>query len=163
MQSRLTAALFVAATMVSGCGAGGTAGACSPPFQEQLDPASDLHLLADEEAEYLTDPPTSGPHGPFTLSDPVLTDPLSRSRQVAVLEAGRTLVQYNDEIEAAAIDRLRAVASTTIVVAPNPGMTEPVVVTAWTWKMTCDGVGAEAVEAITEFAAERADDAPGAD
>src|SRR5690606_28231893 len=81
----LAATAAVALVALGGCGGddGGSAGGCGPARRERLDGSSTVHVLPGApEPEYLSDPPTSGPH---ELSPPVsgpLREPLSRPRQV---------------------------------------------------------------------------------
>ena len=78
--------------------------------------------------------------------------------QVRILEQGHALVQYDPgEIDA---DTVVGLADVGAVVAPGTDLPGPVVVTAWTWKLTCDDVDAER---ITRFIENRTNDAPGGD
>jgi drug/metabolite transporter (DMT)-like permease len=152
--------LLVAAVLV-GCSGGGPdgAGGCGPAVRERLDPTWTVHLVAGaEEPEYLSDPPTSGPHygtePPTGVVDEALTKPL----QVNILEVGQVLLQYDPEqIDAATAD---GVAGADVTVAPNADLDDPVVLTAWTWKQPCQTVDADVVQS---FADEHRGDAPGAD
>lgn len=125
---------------------------CGGPRNERLDPASVIHLFPGApEPHYLTDPPTSGPHqlGPPPVG--VVTTPIPRPRQVAMLETGFVIVQFQDlsAEQQQALDRV-AEAEVTVApaIAPFPA---PVVVTAWTWKLECRSVDAAAVAAIDAF------------
>jgi len=160
---RILPAVPALALFAVGCGGGSSAAGCDTAFQEQLDPASELHVLGDAEVDYLTDPPTSGPHGTAAIPEGALPTPISRSTQVAILEAGRALVQYTDAVPAQDVAVLAALADELVVVAPNPDLPEPVVVTAWTWKMTCADGGDESATAIADFADARIQTAPGSD
>jgi hypothetical protein len=127
--------------------------ACGDAVVETVDPAALTHLLpGTAEPEYLTDPPTSGPHDTRPLSTDVLAEPLPRPRQVGVLEAGRILVQHRglDDADRAALE---ALAGPDVVIAPNPDLPVPIVVTAWVTKMTCTDVDIDPIEAfVTDHA-----------
>lgn len=161
---RLLAGTAIVGLAVAACGGGDDATGCDTAFQEQLDPASGVHIIDGTDVIYLSDPPTSGPHGAVAIPEGALDEPLVRTTQVAVLEAGKALVQYDEAaLSAGEVDGLRAIDDARVVVAPNPDLDEPIVVTAWTWKMVCAAGDADAVAAIVDFADTRAADAPGSD
>jgi drug/metabolite transporter (DMT)-like permease len=153
----------LAAAMLSGCGGDSEAGSagtgaksCGPALREALDPNFLQHVLPNApEPSYTSDPPTSGPHQPAPTVHGVLTAPLSKPRQIGVLETGAVLVQHRDATDA---DALAALASVDVVVAPNPTLRDRIVATAWTWKLRCDAVDADAIRA---FARDHAGQAPG--
>jgi drug/metabolite transporter (DMT)-like permease len=137
------------------------AGGCRPPVRERLDPTFVVHLVAGaEEPEYLSDPPTSGPHLTTEAPSGAQDEPLDRPLQLTALEVGLALAQYDPDLPADQREALEGLADDTLVVAPNPDLSEPVVLTAWTWKQTCETVDAATV---ARFAQEHAGDAPGAD
>lgn len=148
--------------VLTACGASGSASGCDPAVRERLDPTWTVHLVAGaDEPEYLSEPPTSGPHLTTEAPTGALDAPLDRPLQLTALEVGLVLVQYlPDEVSDAQVEQLEALASDTVTVAPNPDLPEPIVLTAWTWKQTCGDVDAEA---IRTFAEEHVGDAPGAD
>jgi hypothetical protein len=154
---------------VAACGGGQStlaapAQGCGEPFQERLDPDSLVHIFPDaDEPAFTTDPPTSGPHGPAAATDGVRTEPLRRSEQVGLLEAGVVLVQHDGLDD----DDLRTVEALgdeeLVLVAPNADLPSPVVVTAWTYKLLCASVDDPAVATITAFVEEHRDQSPGTD
>ena len=151
------AALLLGGALAAGCG-GGAAGPCGPITREALDPAYLVHVLASEGAvEYLSDPPTSGPHQPGPPVEGVLRDPLTRPVQVGVLERGDVLLQHEPELDPAARAELEGLAGDRVVVAPNPDLEDAVVATAWVFKRRCDAVDRAALE---EFVAARAGKGP---
>ena len=79
--------------------------------------------------------------------------------QVTALEGGMVLVQYRDlsDDDVAALEDL---GSDVVVVAPNPDLPEPVVLTAWITKQTCSGVDLDTVET---FIREQQGRGPGTD
>jgi hypothetical protein len=142
----------ISAVLLAACGGDGgdDEATCRPVQREQLDPASARHLLPGApEPDYTTDPPTSGAHASGRPPTGVLTAPLSRPEQVAVLEGGGVLVQYRD-LPAAERRRLERLAGPGVTVAPNPDLPPRVVTTAWTVKQTCDGVDLDALEAFID-------------
>ena len=135
-------------TTVSGTGA-----VCDPVRREALDPASARHVLPGApEPAYTTDPPTSGAHSSARPPTGLLTAPLSRPEQVAVLETGAVLIQYDpDRVDDTGRGRLDGLVGEAVTVAPNPDLPDAVVATAWTVKQVCRAVHTGALE---RFAAE---------
>jgi hypothetical protein len=147
---------------VAGCGGGGSkaGGACGAEVREAFDPNSLQHVLPGARApEYLTNPPTSGPHVPGPKLSGVRTEVLDKPTQVGALEAGSVLVQYRD-LDAAAIASLSSVAGDQVVVAPNPDLPDKVVITAWVFKQTCSSVD---TAAIGQFVTTHRGNGPGID
>ena len=135
---------------------------CDEVVAEPLDPNWVVHLLPGDriaEVEYQSDPPTSGPHFSSPPVTGVQAEPLPRPLQVTVLEAGDVLAQYDPEaITGDERTELEGLAEDPIVVAPNPELDDPVVLTAWLHKQACTAVDADA---ITAFAHAHRDNAPG--
>lgn len=160
--ARLVAMALVLLAVLSACGGGaGEDATCGPVVDEDLDPEWALHLLPSApEPEYLTEPPTSGPHLTTEPATGVQDTPLDRPEQVSVLEVGSVLVQYRPTaVDDADRGRLERLAADDVVVAPNPDLDDPVVATAWLRKQACDGV---AIEAVTAFTQEERGRGPGA-
>lgn len=147
------AAVVVALLGLAGCGgddAASAGGGCGRERREALDPSTAVHVLAGgDEPAYRTDPPTSGPHEPGLPLSGVLDEPLSRPAQVGALEAGGVLVQHRD-LDDAELTALADVAGEGVAVAPNPDLPERVVATAWLFKLSCDGVDVDAIEAFVD-------------
>lgn len=122
---------------------------CAPAANERLDPKSTIHLFPGaREPSYLTDPPTSGPHqlGPPFVG--LVTEPIPRPRQVAMLESGFVIIQYRG----VPASQLQTLAGPLVTVAPPVGvLPSPVVATAWTWKLECGSVTPAAVAALRAF------------
>ena len=130
-------------------------------LREPQDPASGQHVLGPGLATYQSDPPTSGPHiaGP-TPSGPLDTA-IDPAIQVRLLEAGGVMIQYDDTRSPAEIAALEAFGDSLVAVAPAGGtLSRPIVVTAWTWKLSCSSVDNDAVRS---FIQSRPADAPGLD
>jgi hypothetical protein len=154
--SRVFAGLaLLGALAAAACGAGpasgsghaaGAAGAagCQAPVQEATDPRSTFHLFpGTPDPAYLSDPPTSGPHRLGPAATGVVTTPIQRSRQVAMLELGYVILQYRD-LSQSSVAALGRLAGPLVTVAPAggplPDRADRVVATAWTWKQVCGGV-----------------------
>ncbi len=149
------AALTVLGAGLAACGDGGS-GACSAPVREAIDSNFAVHVLGDTDAEYTTDPPTSGPHQPNDTSG-VVEEPLTRPVQVGILEKGHVLVQYRPSLAATDIEALEALAGDEVAVAPNPDLPEEVVATAWLFKQSCSDAD---VGELEEFVADRVGHGP---
>lgn len=143
------------AAVSTACGVGGDSGngasaGCGPITEERLDPSSPVHLLPGApEPDYLSDPPTSGPHLSGRPPSGTSAEPLDRPTQVLVLEEGGVLIQHRG-LDAADAARLAELAGDRVVVAPNPELPSPVVATAWLAKRTCDEVDMPAVRQFVE-------------
>jgi uncharacterized membrane protein len=133
-------------------------GVCGPVEEEPFDPSSSLHVLATApEPEYLTDPPTSGPHLTGRVPEGVPAEPLSRPAQVLLLEHDGVLLQHRD-LDPADRAELEALAGPDVVVAPNPDLPAAVVATVWLHKQTCETLD---LDALRTFAEERGGQGPG--
>jgi hypothetical protein len=157
----MAAAVVMAGVIAGGCSsghgksAGVSAGApgCRAPVQEALDPHSTEHLFPGApEPSYLTDPPTSGPHRLGPPPTGVVSTPISRPVQVAMLESGFVIIQYREGAGAAGVPAgLAGLAGPLVTVAPGPAgppLPAPIVATAWTWKLVCGSADPRALEAF---------------
>ena len=155
---RLVASVGVA-IVLAGCGSDrDPEGACGPITREALDPAYLVHVVGTEEdIDYLSDPPTSGPHQPAPAVEGVSDAPLARPVQVGVLERGDVLLQHDPDLADSQRAELEDLAGDGVVVAPNPDLPAPVVATAWLYKQTCDEVDASS---LREFVDDRAGKGP---
>lgn len=124
--------------------------ACAPVTREALDPNSGLHVLpAQSVPEFTTDPPTSGAHYSLPPPSGAVADPIDRPMQVTALEGGQVLVQHRD-LSDGDVAVLEDLGSEVVVVAPNPDLPDPVVLTAWITKQTCSGVDLDTVETFIQ-------------
>lgn len=126
-----------------------TAPACADPVAEPLDSQSARHLLPGApEPEYTSDPPTSGPHSSGALPSGAVRQPIPRPKQAGLLEGGTVLVQYRD-VAPEVVSLLEQLGDARrVVVAPNPDLPAPVVLTAWTFKLTCTTYDGDAAAAF---------------
>ena len=154
-------ALFLLGGCGNGDGGGAARGTCGPDTEEALDPGSVQHVLpGGPEPSFATDPPSSGPHLAGGQVSGVQRQPVDRLVQVAVLEAGGVVVQHKD-LDGAGRRRLEALAERDVVVAPNPGLPAPVVVTAWQRRLVCGRAGPEEAGAVERFVDEHRGGGPG--
>jgi Protein of unknown function (DUF3105) len=103
---------------------------------EKFPDLGNLHIqsASDPHVPYNSEPPTSGPHLPYIAPWGVHTRPITPELQVHNLEDGGVMVQYNCECPEV-VDRLRAIVARYdryVILAPYPGMTSRVALTAWT-------------------------------
>lgn len=167
----MTGALLGLGALVTGCdsgdGGGGGGGSatsgCGEEVRERIDPDALVHILPGAaEPDFLTDPPTSGPHAPAAPQEGVLSEPLSRSDQVGQLEAGVVLIQHG-ELVAGDREAIEALAGGLVVVAPNDDLPAPIVATAWLQKLECESLAGSALEDLRAFADAHAGNGPGSD
>ena len=134
------------------------AGGCAGPHHEPLDIRSTIHLLPGApEPPYSTDPPTSGAHRVGYYPRGVVTSPIPRPTQVALLEKGFVVVQYQPSLGASAAAALAALASQSpyVAVAPAPTLPNPVVATSWLHDLRCSSASPAAVGAVSRFIGQR--------
>jgi hypothetical protein len=158
--------LVIAVAVVAGAaGVGGCSGpsgaipstGCAPIHEDPIDIRSTLHLLPGApEPPYLTNPPTSGAHRVGYYPRGMLTTPLSRPIQVALLEKGFVMVQYQPGVAGApaALAPLLAL-SPYVTIAPNPTLPNPVVATAWLFDRRCGDAGPKSVAGLEQFVRRR--------
>lgn len=97
-------------------------------------PSPHIQNEGEAHAAYSTDPPTSGPHLPGTAPWGISATPITKERQVHNLEDGGVIINYRPDLDKTTVDRLAEVAgaySTGVVMSPYPGLSQPIVLTAW--------------------------------
>ena len=161
-------ALLVGSAACSGGTSDGDAGpaaGCGEVVRERFDPDSAVHVLpGGDEPTYLSDPPTSGPHAPTSPVGGVREEPLARSEQVGLLEAGIVIVQHDPSVTGDALVALEGLADAErVLVAPNADLPSPIVATAWTHKLRCTSLDDGGEDALRAFAEDRAGRSPGTD
>lgn len=155
----LAVALVLGAAGLAACGGGSTISSdvCDGPAREPLADGSLTHILEAGDVSFDDPAPTSGPHLNGLTRIGIIDEPLPGAEQVTMLEYGGVLLQYRDpgspeQAELEALADPNNLLSPGVVVAPNPDIDAPVVVTAWTQRMTCTEVDVEAISAfIDEF------------
>ncbi len=150
--------MLSAVLLVGACGDSDEGAACEGARSEPLAPDGLIHVLPGAETDYLSDPPTSGPH--IAWNAPAVIDRvLSPAEQVGVLESGDVLVQYRpNDVEAEAVAELESQLPDRAHLAPNPALPAPVVFTAHLIKQTCSTLDTEALDRfIADEAGSRTD------
>ena len=119
-----------------------------------------VHVLPGQgDPEYVSDPPTSGPHIAIPRGETVYHTALSKPSQVGILERGDVLVQYRPtDVDADGVATLESLAGPTVAVAPNPDLPDPVVASAWVYLRSCQRVDAAALHTFID---ERQGNGPG--
>lgn len=155
---RLIALAIVSLITLASCDTG-SPGACTE-IREAADPASFLHVIDPASAQFLTDPPTSGPHVSGALPTGVLDEAIEPAIQVSILESGSALIQYGPDLTADELETVLSLSGPDVVIAPGDNLPSRIVATAWTWKLTCSSPDATA---LSDFVDRRRSDAPGRD
>ena len=91
--------------------------------------------------DYNSNPPTSGDHAAGAARCGIYTEPIPDVLQVHNLEHGAVVIQYQPDLAPEQIALLEDYARTKdshIIVAPRPGLADPVVVTSWTRLLRLD-------------------------
>jgi hypothetical protein len=111
-----------------------------------------LHIQSVNEPHvpYNSEPPTSGPHLPYLAPWGVHTSPVPRELQVHNLEDGGVVVQYScpagcPELVAQLTDVVKQY-DKQVLLAPYPGLTQRIALTAWTRIDTFDDFDRARVE-----------------
>jgi len=121
---------------------------------ERPDNRGSSHLDVGQAASYETATPTSGEHAPTSAQCGILSGGLPLVFAVHNLEHGVIVVWYRPDLEAALLPALSTLISrwdSHVIVAPNPGIEEPIVATAWNRLMRFDAVGEDLAEFIDVY------------
>lgn len=148
--SAILFALIVGALGLAAACSDSDPSACGTVVDEDFDPQSSLHVAPGTEVEYLTWPPTSGPHLSGDSPSGARSEALSGPLQVTVLEAGKVLIQY-ETLSSRDVERLTDLAGENVVVAPGTDLPDAVVSTAWRKKQTCSAVDTGSLEEFIEI------------
>ncbi len=87
-----------------------------------------------QHAPYDSDPPTSGPHVPETAPWGVSTTPVPKEKMVHNLEDAGVVISYKPDLDKTTVDFLANLTrsyDTDVLMAPYPGLSNPIVLTAW--------------------------------
>ena len=147
MNARLTALVLAIASAAS-CGTS-SAARCGD-IALDVDPTT-FHVLGDAEVAYDQSPPSSGPHALPAPEPGVFSQPIPETNQVAALEAGSVIVQYDRSVSADEVAELEALAGNGILVAPALRQMDDdaaVALTAWGARQLCDGVDTGTAQAF---------------
>lgn len=96
--------------------------------------ARHLSYLGERHVDYISVPPTSGPHMPWLISGGVYRSRIPPEFQVHLLEHGKVLIQYPVGAPAILRNRLEGFARRrpeVVVVAPNSDVHTGIAMTAW--------------------------------
>ncbi|MBF6611662.1 MAG: DUF3105 domain-containing protein [Chloroflexi bacterium] len=130
--------LGIAAAVVLLVGGGITAliiNEASKPGQSITQEPSTHIASVDAPHSYNTDPPTSGPHLINLAAWGVSAQPVIKEQAVHNLEDGGVVIYYQPNLDKATVDNLAKVVGgydTQVLMAPYTGLTNPIVLTAWT-------------------------------
>jgi hypothetical protein len=106
----------------------------------------------DYKAEFGMDPPAGGPHWAGWLNCGIYDQPQQNERAVHDLEHGAVWITYDAEkITGKALDTLRKrVPTTYAVLSPYPGLSAPVVVSAWGAQLKLTGADDKRLDAFIQ-------------
>ena len=142
---RILAVVLSTGLFVTACGSTAST-ACEGPDFEELDPQSIVHVITDDGVTYLTDPPTSGPHASGAIPDGDLDQALSPSLQVAVLERGDIIVQFQPDVVSA--EQRSSISGDGVVTFANSDLDAALIATAWQHRLTCTEFDRDAIVAF---------------
>lgn len=86
------------------------------------------------DVAYNSQPPSSGPHFPFTIAAGVYQQPVPDGLTIHAMEHGHVIVHYAPDLPAGQVATLEQVArryGADVVLTPNPALPRGVAVTAW--------------------------------
>lgn len=113
------------------------------------------HLLAGQTFNYASATPTSGTHAPNAPSQcGVVNGDLPLEFAVHALEHGVVVIWYRPDLAAELVPELTTMIQdwdSHVIVAQNPGITEPLVATAWNRLKTFDEVSPDVAEFIDVY------------
>lgn len=108
------------------------------------------HVDPSESVNYPTPTPTSGAHSVSSARCGLITDGLPLEFAVHSLEHGVVVVWYRPDLEENLLPDLQVLLGqwdSHVIVAPNPGISEPIVATAWNRLQRFEDVG----QGLSEF------------
>lgn len=106
------------------------------------------------QASFATATPTSGSHSATSPGCGVFTQALPLENAVHALEHGSVVIWYKPDISDTERQRLTGIVDrwdSHVIVSPNPGLTDPIVATAWNRLMRFDTVGDDLVEFVDVY------------
>lgn len=105
---------------------------------EKFSSAGRDHLASGAAYDYGDPAPTSGPHDPRAPRCGPYDEPIPPTLAVHALEHGAVILWHRPDLDARQVTTLEDVMGrhdSHVIVAPNPGITEPIVATAWNRRM----------------------------
>lgn len=99
------------------------------------DASPHINDVTSPHAPYSTDPPTSGPHVSQVPSWGLHTEPVAKELQVHALEDKGVIISYQPDLDKAIVAQLEQLTlsyDAEVLLAPHPGLSSPIVLTAWT-------------------------------
>jgi hypothetical protein len=93
-----------------------------------------------EPVQYPQDPPVGGPHNPAWQNCGVYTSPVPNENAVHSLEHGVIWITYQPDLPADELEKLQNLTrqSSYRLLSPYPGLTSPIVVSAWGYQLRLD-------------------------
>jgi hypothetical protein len=129
--------LALACTFLIACASENDAKGCQQTIREPRAADYLLHVLVDTGTQYLSDPPTSGPHKVW-IAPRVIAKQLSPSEQLGILEHGDVLIQYKPRaVTNSQIATWKTTISERAHLAPNSDLPSDFVMTAHLTKRIC--------------------------
>ncbi len=142
--------LTLASIFLFACASENDAKGCKNTIREPRAADYLLHVLVDTPTEYLSDPPTSGPHKVW-IAPRVIPRQLSPSEQLGILERGDILVQYKPRaVTDSQISTWETTISERAHLAPNSGLPSDFVMTAHLTKQICTDLTTAAINRFVE-------------
>ena len=142
--------LALASAFLIACASENDAKGCQQAIGEPRAADYLLHVLADTKTQYLSDPPTSGPHKVW-IAPRVIAKQLSPSEQVGILEHGDVLIQYKPRaVTSSQIATWETTISERAHLAPNSGLPSDFVMTAHLTKQICTQLTTAAINRFAD-------------
>ena len=155
LRIRLLPLLLALTLVLAACGGddddgGGGDDAAGPQGTESYDDLSRDHT--SEPVDYPQSPPVGGDHDPAWQNCGVYIDPVRNENAVHSLEHGAVWISYAEDLPEADVATLQGLAEgqSHSLMAPYPGLTSPVVMTAWGKQLAVDAVDDPRIEEFIE-------------
>lgn len=107
----------------------------SKPGQGVQQQISNHIQSVNDPHSYTTDPPTSGPHLSGLAPWGVSSTPITKELSLHNLEDGGVIISYRPDLAKEMVNSLDTIARSYdnyVLMAPYPGLSDPIVLTAWT-------------------------------
>ena len=142
---------LVLAVGVAACGDDDSASIpAGPQGTQTYDVPSQGHTT--EPVDYPQSPPVGGDHDPVWQNCGVYIDPVRNENAVHSLQHGAVWISYSEDLSEADVATLQGLAENQshILMAPYPGLTSPIVLSAWGKQLAVDAVDDPRIEAFIE-------------